>query len=60
MHENKTTVNKSVLKISLQSYSSKNLIIPLLVSFLCSLSPSSQKTDTRSPNYQHIIRVFNI
>lgn len=39
MHETKTTDNKSALSIFSQSYFSKNLIIPLLMSFLCSLSP---------------------
>lgn len=39
MHVNKTTVNKNVLRIFSQSYSSKNPIILSLMSLLCSLSP---------------------
>lgn len=46
--KNQTAVNKSLLKIFLHSYSSKNLIIPLLMSFLCSLSPESQKTGPKA------------
>lgn len=39
MHVNKTTVNKNVLRILSPSYSTKDPIIPLLMSLLCFLSP---------------------